>query len=81
MPPKSVLFCTPDMDPARGIATLVLEHCESAIRTAGFTRAELGATLTGIPLYVARGYVERERSEAELGDGLTLPIISMEKSL
>ena len=65
----------------RGIATLVLEHCESAIRKAGFSRAELGATLTGVALYAARGYVERERSEAELGDGVTLPIIIMEKIL
>ena len=65
----------------RGIATLILDHCESAIREAGFTRAELGSTLTGVPLYAAHGYIERERSEAELDDGLTLSIIRMEKTL
>ena len=87
-------FLDPDCDAAKiraffvhpgwirlGIATLLLEHCESAIRKAGFSRAELGATLTGVRLYAARGYVERERSEAELGDGVTLAIIRMEKIL
>jgi GNAT superfamily N-acetyltransferase len=87
-------FLDPDCDAAKiraffvhpewtrqGIATLILDHCESAIREAGFTRAELGATLTGVPLYAARGYIERERSEAQLDDGITLSIIRLEKTL
>ncbi len=40
----------------RGIGTLILEACEQAALAAGFTRFEMGATLTGVPLYTARGY-------------------------
>ena len=39
----------------RGIGTMILEACESAALAAGFTRFEMGATLTGVPLYQARG--------------------------
>jgi hypothetical protein len=39
----------------------------------------MGATLTGVPFYRAKGYAELERVEAPLGDGLTLPIVRMGK--
>jgi hypothetical protein len=41
----------------------------------------MGATLTGVPLYAAHGYVERERTEVPLGNGVALPIIRMEKTI
>jgi GNAT superfamily N-acetyltransferase len=63
----------------RGLATQILDACEHAARAAGFTRFELGATLTGIPLYAARGYVPMETLEAPLAQGLTMPIVRMEK--
>jgi GNAT superfamily N-acetyltransferase len=63
----------------RGIGSLILEACEDAARAAGFTRFELGATLTGVPFYRARGYQEIESVEADLGEGLSLPVIRMEK--
>ena len=63
----------------RGIGTLILETCENAAIAAGFTRFEMGATLTGVPLYRARGYTALENLEVPLGDGLTLPIVRMEK--
>jgi GNAT superfamily N-acetyltransferase len=40
----------------RGIGAMILEVCESAAVAAGFTRLEMGATLTGVPLYLAKGY-------------------------
>lgn len=65
----------------RGIGTLILEACETAAAQAGFTRFEMGATLSGVPFYRARGYTALEDLSVPLGDGLTLPIIRMEKRL
>ncbi|HWZ42622.1 MAG TPA: GNAT family N-acetyltransferase [Candidatus Saccharimonadales bacterium] len=63
----------------RGIGTMILEACESAAGAAGFRRLEMGATLTGVPLYLARGYIKRELQEVPLANGDALPIIRMEK--
>jgi GNAT superfamily N-acetyltransferase len=65
----------------QGIGTLLLEHCEEAVRAAGFWRFEMGATLTGVPLYKARGYVEVESVEVPLPNGEFLPIVRMAKRL
>src|SRR6185295_12175910 len=35
----------------RGVGRLILAQCEEAARAEGFTRAELGATMAGLPLY------------------------------
>jgi GNAT superfamily N-acetyltransferase len=40
----------------RGLGSRLLAHCEQAAQAAGFTRFEMAATLTGVPLYLARGY-------------------------
>ena len=63
----------------RGIGSMILESCENAAQAAGFTRFEMGATLTGVPLYQARGYVARENLEVPLANGETLRIVRMEK--
>jgi GNAT superfamily N-acetyltransferase len=63
----------------RGIGTLILEACENAAVAAGFTRFEMGATLTGVLLYQARGYVALESLEVPLANGESLPIVRMEK--
>lgn len=73
-------FVHPDWS-RQGIAKLILSACERAAREAGFTRLELGATLTGVPLYAACGYVEMGRSDVPLTAGLTLPIVHMAKAL
>jgi GNAT superfamily N-acetyltransferase len=65
----------------RGIGSLILEACETAALKAGFTRFEMGATLTGVPLYQARGYTALEELAVPLGDGLSLPIVRMEKQI
>jgi len=64
----------------RGIGTMILDACEAAAEAAGFHRLEMGATLTGVPFYRAKGYIELEAVEAPMGDGLTLPIVRMGKS-
>jgi GNAT superfamily N-acetyltransferase len=63
----------------RGIGSMILDACENAALAAGFTRFEMGATLTGVPLYRARGYVELENLEVPLANGESLAIVRMEK--
>jgi GNAT superfamily N-acetyltransferase len=63
----------------QGIGTLLLDACEAAARTAGFTRFEMGATLTGAKLFEKRGYVAVERLEVPLEGDITLPVIHMVK--
>jgi GNAT superfamily N-acetyltransferase len=72
-------FIHPDFA-RRGIGTKILEACESAASSAGFSRFEMGATLTGVPLYLARGYQILERIEVPLQNGHTLPVVRMAKS-
>jgi GNAT superfamily N-acetyltransferase len=65
----------------RGICGLILEACESAAKAKGFHRLEMGATLTGIPFYKAKGYEELEHADAPLGAELSLPIVRMAKKV
>ena len=63
----------------KGIGTRILEKCEGAARQAGFSRFEMGSTLTGVALYRARGYVEVGPMAVPLPGGDALPIVRMEK--
>lgn len=63
----------------RGVGTLILTACEEAARAAGFSRFEMGATLTGAKLFGVKGYVAVKRIEVPVGDGESLPVIHMEK--
>lgn len=63
----------------RGIGTLILNACEKAAGEAGFHRFEMGATLTGAPMYAACGYHEVERMCVPLKNGESLPVVRMEK--
>jgi len=58
---------------------MILEACEKAATEAGFSRLELGSTLSGVPFYRARGYVEVENQSAQLSNGEVLPILRMAK--
>jgi GNAT superfamily N-acetyltransferase len=63
----------------RGIGGMILDACESAARAAGFTRLEMGATLSGVAFYRAKGYLPAEEQQVPLGNGATLPILRMTK--
>jgi GNAT superfamily N-acetyltransferase len=63
----------------RGIGTRLLQACEDAARAAGFTRFEMGATLTGAKLFAAKGYLPLEYLSIPLLNGASLPIIHMHK--
>jgi len=64
----------------RGHGSRILEACEAAAREAGFRKLEMAATLTGVPFYAARGYVEVERMEAPLPNGASLEVVRMSKA-
>jgi GNAT superfamily N-acetyltransferase len=65
----------------RGIGTLILEACEQAARAAGFTRLEMGATLSGVAFYSAKGYAAQENLQVPLANGEMLPIVRMSKEI
>ncbi len=63
----------------RGVGSMILKACEEAARSAGFTRYEMGATLTGAKLFGVKGYAVVKRISIPLVNGETLPVIHMEK--
>lgn len=87
-------FSNPDTDPARiramythpdwarqGIGTYLLELAESKAREAGFKTIELGSTVPGEPLYLARGFQEISRETMIAANGAENVIIKMTKNL
>jgi GNAT superfamily N-acetyltransferase len=72
------IFVHPDFA-RRGLGSLILATVEEAAREAGFRRFEMGSTLTGVPLYRLKGYVEVERIGVPLQNGASLPVVKMVK--
>jgi len=70
-------------DPAfvrQGVGGLIMDLCEGAARAHGFRRAEMMATLAGVPLYESRGYAVIERLFPAPG-GVVVPLVRMGKDL
>ena len=65
----------------QGIGSLILETCEKAALDAGFTRLEMGATLSGVAFYRAKGYEAIEDQSVQLSNGESLPIVRMAKTV
>jgi N-acetylglutamate synthase-like GNAT family acetyltransferase len=63
----------------RGIGSILLKAAEDAAVAAGFRRLEMGATLTGVPVYLRRGYRKVEAMTVPLEKGVTLPVVRMQK--
>ena len=63
----------------RGIGSMILDACENAAHAAGFARLEMGATLSGVAFYKAKGYTALDHQQVPLGNGETLPIVKMAK--
>ena len=71
------------MDPdhaRRGIGRALLERCEAEARARGFRRFELMATLPGLRLYEALGYVADARVHYAVAPGVTIEFVPMHKS-
>jgi GNAT superfamily N-acetyltransferase len=73
-------FVAPDKA-RRGVGTALLERCESEARRRGFVRAELMATLPGLRLYAARGYIAGALVRYDLGGAESIEFVPMTKDL
>jgi hypothetical protein len=60
---------------------MMFEHCRDAARAAGFRELTLVATLPGIPLYEALGFVAGERFVVPMADGVELPVVRMTREI
>ena len=72
------------IDPAcarRGIGRAILERCEAEARKLGFSRCEMMATLPGLKLYSALGYIPGAPIQHPLGDGLSIEFVPMSKTI
>jgi len=65
----------------QGVGRLILGLCEEKAAAEGFKRTELGATLSGLPLYEVCGYREIEQLRVETPSGVRVPIIRMGKTI
>lgn len=74
------MYTDPDFA-RRGVGRRVIRLCEEAASAAGFRRTTMMATLAGIPLYAACGYIEVERILSSPIDGVRVPLARMEKPL
>ena len=61
----------------KGIGSLLLDPGEEAARLTDFSTMEIGSTVPGEPLYLARGYVEVERRVEESANGAANTVITM----
>jgi GNAT superfamily N-acetyltransferase len=64
-----------------GLGTRLLKACEEAAWDVGFRRCEMGATLSGVPLYERHGYRRTAEILVDLPGGERLPVVRMEKVL
>ena len=66
----------------RGLGRRIIAASEDAARRMGFRRMDLVATLPGIPLYLAAGYLPTaEVEDVVLADGVPLPCQPMTRPL
>lgn len=65
----------------RGIGRALLERCEAEARAGGFRSAALMATLPGLRLYSAAGFIPGDPIEHPIPGGLTITFVPMSKPL
>jgi len=64
----------------RGVGRAILAECERSAQAEGYAAAELMATMSGLPLYLAAGYAVIEELSDDRG-GTPVPLCCMRKSL
>ena len=74
------MYTDPDFA-RRGVGRIVIRLCEEAAIGAGFRRSTMMATMAGVPLYEACGYVQVEPVLSAPVDGIRVPLVRMEKRL
>jgi GNAT superfamily N-acetyltransferase len=64
-----------------GLGSLILATAENAAMQYGFSRFEMGSTLTGVTLYTLKGYREVSRVSVPVGGGEEIEVVRMVKAL
>lgn len=66
----------------QGLGSMLMQHCTEHALAAGFTSLELTATMPGVPLYQAHGFVPVHDLSLSLGGGqVAVPLTLMRKAL
>jgi GNAT superfamily N-acetyltransferase len=73
------MYTHPDFT-RRGVGRLILNLCEQAAASEGFTRMQLHATLAGLPLYRAYGFEPLAEMTIE-SEGVPIPCVHMVKPI
>lgn len=73
------MYTHPDFT-RRGVGRLILALCERAAAAEGFTRMQLHATLSGLPLYRVYGFEPLEDVTIDSG-GVPIPCVHMVKTI
>jgi GNAT superfamily N-acetyltransferase len=74
-------FVDPGME-RLGLGSLLMQHCTDHALAAGFTSLELTATMPGVPLYTAHGFVPVHGVSLSLGGGqVAVPLTLMRKTI
>ena len=63
----------------QGLASQLLNRCESDAMAAGYTRFQLTATLPGVPFYLSHGYRKLDLQTYELPNGGKIQFVAMLK--
>ena len=80
-PAKIRAFFVHPMFARQGLARTLFEWCQIQAYKAGFRRLELMATLPGVPLYTALGFMSEGRSDIILPNGSGLPCLKMSRKI
>jgi GNAT superfamily N-acetyltransferase len=65
----------------RGVGKTLLTRCESDARAHGFTSLEMMATLPGMKMYQAFGYMVGKQVIYKMTDGVTIELVRMNKQI
>jgi GNAT superfamily N-acetyltransferase len=66
----------------QGLGSMLMQHCTEHALAAGFTALELTATMPGVPLYRAHGFVPVHDLSLALGGGkVPVPLTLMRKTI
>jgi hypothetical protein len=63
-----------------GLGSLLLQAAEQAALQEGFTRFEMGSTLSGVPLYTLKGYEALGAIDVPVSEGTSISVVRMAKS-
>ena len=74
------MYTNPDFA-RQGVGRMLIQVCEEAATEAGFRKTTMMATMAGVPLYRACGYVEIEPVLSAPVEGVQVPLVRMEKDL